>query len=170
MAGKTRDYNIAVVESALKTLEAFLDDGHSGKTLNEVINTTGLNRTRAFRILSTLENHGYVYRDADDHRYRLGLRLLQLGQHTYLNLELVHMARPALADLCQQTGKRCSWVCWRGKTRCVSIGATVRTASGCLRKSGTVAPARGDRSENPARPPVGRLYRRLSEPAFAPVE
>ncbi len=105
MVGKTRDYNIAVVESALKILEAFLDGGQTGKTLNEVSKSTGLNRTRTFRILSTLQNHGYVYQDPGDHRYHLGLKLLQLGQRIYLDLELVQIARPVLTDLCQQTGE-----------------------------------------------------------------
>ncbi len=105
MVVKTPDYNIAVLESALHVLEAFLDDGRDGKTLNDLSKTAGLTRTRTFRILSTLQNHGYVYQDHGTHHYHLGLKLLQLGQRIYDHLELVQVARPVLTSLCDQTGE-----------------------------------------------------------------
>jgi IclR family transcriptional regulator, KDG regulon repressor len=99
------DYNIAVLESALKVLEAFLPNGHAGKTLNDLSKATELTRTRAFRILSTLQNHGYVYQDRQTHQYYLGLKLLQLGQRVYGNLGLVQAAQPVLTRLGEQTGE-----------------------------------------------------------------
>ncbi len=56
---------------------------------------TGLHTSTAFRILASLESHGFVDRD-DAGRYRLGAKLLQLASRVGETIEIRQEARPVL--------------------------------------------------------------------------
>ncbi len=73
-------------------------------TLTELVAATGLSRATAHRLAVALEEHGLLRRD-DDGRFRLGLRLLGLGQAAAEEEPLVALARPALAALREATGE-----------------------------------------------------------------
>ena len=99
------NYNIAVLESSLKILDSFLDNGHAGRSLSALSKELHLNKSRAFRILSTLERHGYVHQDPETRAYQLGLKLLQLGERVRHGLKLLDVAAPALTALAEKTGE-----------------------------------------------------------------
>lgn len=100
-----RDYNISVLEYAIDILESFLDDEDDTHTLQAITNRVGVNKSRAFRILSTLQQRGWVEQSDGPNGYRLGLRLLELGEAVRRRLDLVQLAAPALDDLARQTGE-----------------------------------------------------------------
>ena len=77
-------------------------------TLTEITRATKLNKTTVYRILSTLENAGYLLRDADTKRYRPGLKVLQLGFASISSLEVRQVARRYLKTLSQQVGETVS--------------------------------------------------------------
>lgn len=77
-------------------------------TLTEITIASGLNKTTVFRILSTLENAGYMRRDPDTKRYRPALKVLQLGFASISSLEVRQIARPYLEQLSQQVGETVS--------------------------------------------------------------
>jgi IclR family pca regulon transcriptional regulator len=77
-------------------------------TLTEITRATKLNKTTVYRILSTLENAGYLVRDADTKRYRPGLKVLQLGFASISSLEVRQVARRYLKTLSQQVGETVS--------------------------------------------------------------
>jgi DNA-binding IclR family transcriptional regulator len=56
---------------------------------------TGLHTSTAFRILASLESHGFVERDRVG-RYRLGSKLLHLGRSMHRDFDLREEARPVL--------------------------------------------------------------------------
>lgn len=105
MPPKTRDYNIAVLEYALKTLDHFLGAGPEGSHLSDISKALDLTASRAFRILSTLETQDYVRQDSETRRYRLGLKLIRLGEHARKGFGLVQVAAPVMTQLAEQTGE-----------------------------------------------------------------
>jgi IclR family transcriptional regulator, KDG regulon repressor len=105
MRSKARDYNIAVLESALKTLDHFLACDLDGSNLSEISKQLGITISRTFRILSTLESRDYVRQDPATRRYRLGVRLIELGERARKEFRLVEVAAPILTQLAEQTGE-----------------------------------------------------------------
>ena len=83
--GKPAVRHVAAVERAVAVLEA-LADGELGT--NEIARRTGLTASTASRQLATLVAGGLVEHDADTGRYRLGLRLVELGNAALGRLDL----------------------------------------------------------------------------------
>ena len=78
-------------------------DGELGT--NELARRTGVNASSVSRLLATLSASGYVEHVEDTGRYRLGLRLLQLGNVVLAGLDLRGVARPHLEELVAETGE-----------------------------------------------------------------
>jgi DNA-binding IclR family transcriptional regulator len=103
------NYSIAIVTHTLRVLETFLEQGASEQSVKTISDQLQLSRSRAFRILSTLRSHGYVVQDPESKRYRLGLKLFQLGQRVASGFKIARVADPILADLTEKT-KETSYV------------------------------------------------------------
>jgi DNA-binding IclR family transcriptional regulator len=102
--GKPAERRVAAVERAVGVLEALAADGGELGT-NEVARRTGVNPSTASRLLSTLADAGYVEHVEESGRYRLGIRLLQLGNLVAASLDLRDVARPELEGLVAETGE-----------------------------------------------------------------
>lgn len=87
------------VDQALVMLKTIASGG-TGST-SELARRTGLNRTVAYRLLATLDRHGFVRRHGD--RWELGIALLGLGQR--VEPELRQVARSFLAQLVEHAGE-----------------------------------------------------------------
>jgi len=74
-----------------------------GIRLVDICKALKLNKTTAYRLLSTLESLGYVVRDADSERYKLGLKLLLLASSLLESFEVRNLASPYLNSLMLQT-------------------------------------------------------------------
>lgn len=91
-------------QSILKALDILdlFDDRHRELSLVEISKSLGMPKPTAFRLLQTLESRGYVkkekYSDYDT-RYRLGLKLLELGNLVTEQLELRRVALPYMKEL-----------------------------------------------------------------------
>jgi DNA-binding IclR family transcriptional regulator len=79
------------------------DEGGVG--LSEISKATVLNKTTAFNLLASLVTLRLVEQDAHSRKYRLGLRLLELGRLVQQRLHISHLARPILTDLCKTTNE-----------------------------------------------------------------
>jgi IclR family pca regulon transcriptional regulator len=77
-------------------------------TLTQITDGAKLNKTTAFRIVSTLETSGFLERDPDTKRYRPGLKVLQLGFVAISGLEFRQIARPYLEKLAREVGQTVS--------------------------------------------------------------
>lgn len=95
-------YAIAVLGKALDLLEAL--EGEGQPTLTELSARAGIPKATALRILANLEHRDYVHRDSHG-RYRLGLRLLQLGTRVSAGIDLRTVARPAMETLRDECGE-----------------------------------------------------------------
>ena len=86
------------VERALNILEAAAER-REGLTNSEVSRKLGIPKSSASYILRTLERRGYLRRDPESGRYRLGLKILSLGGDAQGNLDVADMALPFMRSL-----------------------------------------------------------------------
>jgi DNA-binding IclR family transcriptional regulator len=96
--------HVAAVERAIGLLDALAETGGELGT-NELARRTGLSPSTVSRVLATLAARRLVQRVPESGRYRLGTRLVQLGQAALAGLDLRGIARPHLAALAAATGE-----------------------------------------------------------------
>ncbi|KAA9155266.1 IclR family transcriptional regulator [Amycolatopsis acidicola] len=94
----TAGSRIAVIGKAAQVLDALLASPR-GATPTELAASLDLNRSTAFRLLVSLEHAGLVDQDPATSRYRLGLRLLVLGDAVRDRLDIVRVAEPVVREL-----------------------------------------------------------------------
>ena len=91
------------VDRALRILEILARSGESGVT--EVAQALEVHKSTAFRLVSTLEQHGLVEQVEGRGKYRLGVGLLRLAGATSARLDVVQEARPLCKQLAALTGE-----------------------------------------------------------------
>jgi DNA-binding IclR family transcriptional regulator len=101
--GKPATRHVAAVERAVRLLDALAEDAELGT--NELARRTGLSPSTASRVLATLAAGGLVEHVPESGRYRLGIRLVQLGHAALARLDLRALARPHLQELVAKTGE-----------------------------------------------------------------
>lgn len=99
--GPTAAVPTAATERVLLVLEAF-DASDSALTVTEIALRVGLPVSTIHRLLQTLCRLGYVERDRDSKRYRLGLRLFELAGRAIAQHGVREVARPYLLRLAEQ--------------------------------------------------------------------
>ena len=90
------------MQRAFSVLDA-LAEADTELGTNEIARRTGINASSVSRLLATLVAGGLVEHVPDSGRYRLGLRLLQLGNVVLARLDLRQIARPHLQALVEST-------------------------------------------------------------------
>lgn len=101
--GRPATRRVAAVERAAAVLDALADGGELGT--NELARRTSLHPSSVSRLLATLAASGLVEHVAATGRYRLGLRLVELGNAVLARLDLREIARPHLRALANETGE-----------------------------------------------------------------
>lgn len=102
--GKPAARPVAAVERALAVIAVLAGEATELGT-NEIARRSGINPSTVSRLLATLVRAGYVDHVPDTGRYRLGLRLLELGNLVVARLDLRGIARPHLETLAGETGE-----------------------------------------------------------------
>jgi DNA-binding IclR family transcriptional regulator len=104
MARGAETYQVRSVLRALELLQAFTpDEPELGVT--DLANRLGINKSTVYRLLVTLETGKFVQRDPTTGKYRLGIKLFELGSLVQNLLELRKVARPHLERLQEQCGE-----------------------------------------------------------------
>jgi len=103
MKKQKSDYAIQTVANALKLLEAFRDGEDLGVT--ELSRRLDLHKNNVFRLLATLQLHGYVEQRVDSDRYGLGAGCLELGQSFLKSRALLRRARALLEEIAAGSGE-----------------------------------------------------------------
>jgi len=101
--GEPAARHVAAVERALTVLDTLAEGEELGT--NELARRTRINASTVSRLLATLAAGGFVEHVPETGRYRLGLRLLQLGNAVLSRLDLRRVARPQLEALAAETGE-----------------------------------------------------------------
>lgn len=94
------------VERALNILETTAAR-REGMTNSELSRKLEIPKSSASYILRTLEKRGYLRRDSESGRYRLGLKLLSLGAETQANYAFAEVAHPFMEALVERVGLTC---------------------------------------------------------------
>jgi IclR family transcriptional regulator, KDG regulon repressor len=92
---------LSTLDKGLRVLEALARSDTGSESLTTLSRAVGLHRTTVFRILGTLRARGYVSRESDTDRYRLGVRVLSLAASVLDDLDIRQVARPLLEALRQ---------------------------------------------------------------------
>ena len=91
-------------QSLGRALRILVDLGEGARSLDELAKLLGVHKTTALRLLRTLEDERFVYRDAG-YRYHLGARLFALSSRALEQRGIRAVAAPHLARLNQDTGQ-----------------------------------------------------------------
>lgn len=94
---------IQVVERVAAVLAALAAGDEAGRRMTDVAAETGLQSSTAHRILTTLEQIGYVERDEASSRYYLGYRLFSLGMSATRRFGLTELAEESMSRLAELT-------------------------------------------------------------------
>lgn len=102
--GEPASRHVAAVARAVTVLDLLADSAEDLGT-NEIARRTGINASSASRLLATLAAGNLLQHVPETGRYRLGLRLFQLGNAAVARVDLQGLARPHLAALAEATGE-----------------------------------------------------------------
>lgn len=93
-----KDSSVKSVFRAIKILEAFSPD-QPELTLNEISKITGFYKSTILRQIDTLLNEGFLAKDTENGRYRLGAKVYLLGQIFVQSSSLMKSAGPILKEV-----------------------------------------------------------------------
>jgi DNA-binding IclR family transcriptional regulator len=104
----------------------------------EVADRLNVDPSTAYRLLATLETHGFVTQDPDTKKYAVGYGVLEVASSLLRKTGLVEIAQPHLRALSAGTGEN-SHVAVRDRLSAVSI--VTESATGILRVETTIGSA-----------------------------
>jgi DNA-binding IclR family transcriptional regulator len=100
--GTTPAYFLESVDRVMKVLDCFTIESPELR-LTDLSEPLGMPKTQVLRIVSTLGAGGYLERDPETKRYRLGVRLFHLGMVVRHGMDLRAVALPHLRRLAELT-------------------------------------------------------------------
>jgi len=108
--GRPRAFNGPAEAGTVQSLDrglrilAIVAEG-SGLSLSEVAEASGLPASTAYRMLTTLENHGMVEFDKTDQLWSIGVETYRMGSAFLRRRKLVDRARTVMQELMEATGE-----------------------------------------------------------------
>jgi IclR family transcriptional regulator, KDG regulon repressor len=97
-AKKSSTNFIQSVDRALQILECF-SNGEKELGVTEISRMLSLHKSTVFGLLATLENRGYMEQDLSSGKYKLGMKLFELGARVQNNMDIAEIAKPYLEDI-----------------------------------------------------------------------
>lgn len=97
-------YQIQVLDRALALLEALSHQGPD-LTLAQISELLKLHKSTAHRLIMVLERHKLIEKNSNTGKYRLGLKLFELGTKAIGQLDLRERTRPFLERAVRETGE-----------------------------------------------------------------
>lgn len=93
---------VEAIDRALTLLTALAEAGPDGAPLTELSSVTGVNKSTAYRALSTMRLHGFVTQSEVTGDYRLGTVAMNLGERFLTPQSLTQSLHPALVALSRE--------------------------------------------------------------------
>lgn len=97
-------YSVQSLDRAIDILECF-HSGDEERGVAEIAGETELPRATVHRLLASLAHRGLLAHDERTGRYRLGMKLFELGSLVGDSLDVRGVAHPHLVNLVQQSGE-----------------------------------------------------------------
>lgn len=95
---------IKSIDKALNLLEFLSSNGHE-IGIAEISKRLDMGLSTVHRILNTLKSRGYVLQNQKTQKYRLGMKLFELGCEVQSTKNLIRIARPYLRKLSKMTNE-----------------------------------------------------------------
>lgn len=95
---------VPAVDRAIRILRTF-QSGEAAYGVSELSRLLDLNKSTVYDILNTLAHHGFVERDEETKKYRLGSALFHLGILVRPRLNVRDVAHPFVLDLADEVGE-----------------------------------------------------------------
>ncbi len=92
------------IDRALSILE-YVVNAKDGATISELSKSLNLPKATIYRILHTMVKRGYIKSNDQNHKYRPGLKLFEIGSLVLNSLELRKDVHPYLEELKDKTGE-----------------------------------------------------------------
>jgi IclR family acetate operon transcriptional repressor len=108
--GRPRAFNTPAEATSVQSLDralrilAIVAEG-SGLSLSEIAQASGIAASTAYRMLTTLENHGMVEFDKSDQLWSIGVETYRMGAAFLRRRKLVDRARTVMQELMEKTGE-----------------------------------------------------------------
>lgn len=110
-----RKLTVRAVERALDILMCFTKSTELG--LTEIAGLINLHKSTVHRLMTTLEEKGFVIRDAATEKYRLGIKVWELSTHLTQSDDPAVLLLPAMERLRDRLGETVSLYLRDGKDR-----------------------------------------------------
>ena len=94
---------IQSVARAIDILEHFNKTNEMG--ISEISECMGLSKSTVFGLVNTLVNYGYLEQDAKNKKYKLGIKLFELGRTVEKRMDLRNAARPFCEEISKKYGQ-----------------------------------------------------------------
>ncbi|TKC18407.1 IclR family transcriptional regulator [Robertmurraya kyonggiensis] len=98
------DNHLSSVKNALRILKSFTMD-EPEKKISDLSATLGLNKSTVSRTMSTLASEGFVFKDPETKKYRLGLSILSLSGIVNSHMDVYRESQPVLNRLVENIGE-----------------------------------------------------------------
>ncbi len=99
-------YHVQVIDRIVQILACF-DDRHPVLGVSQIAGQVGLHRATVHRLVTSLTNAGLLERVPGGDKYRLGVRLLELGLSVLRHMDFRREAIPHMHDLAERFGEVC---------------------------------------------------------------
>lgn len=96
-------YILQSVDNAFRLVEILCEVEEIGVT--ELAKQMELGKSTAFRLLATLEKWGYVRKNEENNKYRLGIKFAYVGTIVLERQEIIKYSRPYLEELSWETNE-----------------------------------------------------------------
>ncbi|MEZ5088336.1 MAG: IclR family transcriptional regulator [Micropruina sp.] len=96
---------VEAIDRALRLLTALADAGPAGSSLTDLASATGVNKSTAYRALSTMKTHGFVTQSEASGGYCLGVAAMSLGESFLTPQGLARALHPALVTLSREANE-----------------------------------------------------------------
>lgn len=100
--GQSSQGPVQAIDRVLDIIET-LSRAPRGMLLSEIAPAVDLHVSTVHRLLASLSARGYVYKDPESGRYRLTMRMFEIGSGAIAENSLLATAKPAMATLSAQT-------------------------------------------------------------------
>jgi DNA-binding IclR family transcriptional regulator len=106
MTGSDDGYRVTTTQLSLEILETVLR--LNGARLPDIVEELGVAKSTAHKHLTTLVENGYLIKTDDT--YRIGLKLLNFGEHARTRWPGFHRIKEAVDELTERTNEECDFV------------------------------------------------------------
>lgn len=101
---ENNDVKVKSLFKALKVLECFTEEKPE-LGVTEISETMGIFKSNVFNILSTFEAAGYIVKNQENNKYRLGLKILELAYVVNSNIDFRKSLLPYLQEISQHANE-----------------------------------------------------------------